>query len=550
MAHVLPVILWTICTWPVFATLVHAQPGAAGQAADAEQPAPAQGQPAPAQGEPAPADGGDEPLPELAPPDTAVGRHLSWVMRVVNREEEPGDLSERFSERFLEIYKPAKIKKELTTIRHDAFKDTRVFITRMAADDNSINATIVGEGTRRALSCLVVIDDTSGKIASLYFDRAEYGWGNDGAGANWDELEGNAGGMKGEASFGAYELILKPAPEGGDRANARRDPLGGTGYTLFPLHEFGLDNRLAIAGLGSLFIMPPLVERIEDGTLTWDQKVTIGEGLCVLPGSVVDGVRGAADGAAAPTEIELSLLASGLLAADDASAADHVIKLLSREAIEKDVSGYVIDPVLLTPFLYRHEMLRVRSVIDPDNGNGWEQLGGQYLRADAAARRAMLDGQVKMLTLSREEGDLLSKRQRSDADPLPGEHLCSWYATPRDLAHAIARVQVAAEREQMKPLKEAIGARAKQTAAWLGNGNVAADPKVWSWEARSVAQEPGVIAVASILNRRDGRTFILIAIQNHGERGITMDRMNDLMVKGREIVGEYKFDAEKMEGAR
>lgn len=546
MAHVLPVILWSICTWPVFAAFVDAQPGAAGQAGDAAQPA---GQPAPAQGQPAPAEGEDEPLPELAPPDTAVGRHLSWVMRVVNREEEPGDLTERFSERFLEIYKPAKIKKELTTIRRDAFKDNRVFITRMAADDNSINATIVGEGTRRALSCLVVMDDTSGKIASLYFDRAEYGWGNDGAGANWDELEGNAGGMKGEASFGAYELIFKPAPERGDRANARRDPLGGAGYTLFPLHEFGLDNRLAIAGLGSLFIMPPLVERIEDGTLTWDQKVKVNEKLIVLPGSIVGASR-STDGVVPPADIALSTLAEALLDPNDAAAADHLISLLTREAIEKDVSGYVIDPVLLTPFLYRHEMLRVRSVIDPDNGNGWEQLGGQYLRADAAARRAMLDGQVKMLTLSREEGELLSKRQRSDADPLPGEHLCSWYATPRDLAHAIARVQVAAEREHMKPLKEAIGARAKQTEAWLANGNVAADPKVWSWEARSVAQEPGVIAVASILKRRDGRTFILIAIQNHGERGIAMDRMNDLMVKGREIVGEYKFDAEKMEGAR
>lgn len=492
------------------------------------------------------ADDGQEVVPELAAPETAVGRHLAWVMRVVNREEEPGDLAERFSPRFLEMYKPARIRKELTTIRRDAFRDNRVYIARLNENDNSITATIVGEGTRRALSCLIVIDDTNGKIASLFFDRAEYGWGNDGAGANWDELEGRAGGMKGQASFGAYELIFVPVNP--DRP-VRKDTLSGIGYTLFPLHEFGLDNRLAIAGLGSLFIMPPLVDRIADGTLMWDQKVTIDEKLIALPGSIVDAIR-STDGVVPPADIALSTLADALLDPNDAAATDHVITLVSREAIERDVAGYVIDSVLLTPFLYRQEMLRVRSVIDPDKANAWEQLGGQYLRSDVDGRRAILQDQVPFLDLSKQEGELLAKRQRSDLDPMPGEHLCSWYATPRDLANAIARVQVAAEQEQMKPLKEAIGARAKQTAVWLANGNVAADPKVWSWEARSVAQEPGVIAAASILRRRDNRTFILIAIQNHPERGITMDRMNDLLAKGRDIVGEYKFDAEKMEGAR
>lgn len=471
-------------------------------------------------------------------------------MRVVNREEEPGDLAERFSDRFLEIYKPAKIAKELTTIRRDAFKDKRVFITRLNENDNSVTATIVGEGTRRALSCLVVLDDTTGKMASLYFDRAEYGWGNNAPGANWDELEGKAGGMKGDASFGAYELIFVPTkPEEGGAGAARKDTLSGSGYTLFPLHEFGLDNRLAIAGLGSLFITPPLMDRIADATLKWDQKVTIDEKLIVLPGSLVDVIR-SADGVAPPTGIELSSLAGALLDPGDAAAADHVIGLLTREAIEKDVSGYVIDPVLLTPFLYRHEMLRVRSVIDPDQANAWEQLGGQYLRSDVDGRRAILQDQVRLLELSKQEGELLAKRLRSDLDPLAGEHLCSWYGTPRDLANALARVQVVAQRDTMIPLREAVASRAARTAAELQGTPAAADPKVWLWEARSVAQEPGVIAAASILRRRDNRTFILIAIQNHAERGITMERMNDLLAKGRDIVGEYKFEPEKVEAAK
>lgn len=513
----------------------------------AQAPAPAQPAPnQPAPNQPAPAQDPDaEPLPELAAPDTAVGRHLAWVMRVVNRDEEPGDLADRFSDRFLEIYKPAKIAKELTTIRRDAFKDNRVFITRLNENDNSITATIVGEGTRRALSCLVVLDDTTGKMASLYFDRAEYGWGNNADGGNWDELAGKAGDMKGEASFGAYELILVPAERDGAPANAarRKDALSGDGYTLFPLHEFGLENRLAIAGLGSLFIMPPLMDRIFDGTLTWDQKITIDTNLCILPGSII---TADAQADAPPAAIALATLAAALLDPADAAAADHAITLLTREAIEKDVSGYVIDPLLLTPFLYRHEMLRVRSVIDQDNANAWEQLGGQYLRSDTAARRDILKDQVRFLTLSTQEAELLAKRQRSDQDPLPGEHLCSWYATPRDLANAIARVQVLAPREDMIPLRDAIASRAARTAADLQGTPAAADPKVWSWESRSVAQEPGVIAAASILRRRDNRTFVLIAIQNHAERGVTMDRMNDLLAKGRDIVGEYKFEPEKV----
>lgn len=524
----------------------------------AQAPVPAQPAPnQPARNQPAPAqDPDDEPLPELAAPDTAVGRHLAWVMRVVNRDEEPGDLADRFSDRFLEIYKPAKIAKELTTIRRDAFKDNRVFITRLNENDNSITATIVGEGTRRALSCLVVLDDTTGKMASLYFDRAEYGWGNNADGGNWDELAGRAGDMKGEASFGAYELILVPAkPDDGAPANAanaananrprRKDTLSGDGYTLFPLHEFGLENRLAIAGLGSLFIMPPLADRIADAMLTWDQRVTIDPSLCILPGSIIAADReDQAD--APPAAIALATLAAALLDPADAAAADHAITLLTREAIEKDVSGYVIDPLLLTPFLHRHEMLRVRSVIDQDNANAWEQLGGQYLRSDTAARRDILKDQVRFLTLSTQEAELLAKRQRSDQDPLPGEHLCSWYATPRDLANAIARVQVLAPREDMIPLRDAIASRAARTAAELQGTPAAADPTVWSWEARSVAQEPGVIAAASILRRRDNRTFVLIAIQNHAERGVTMERMNDLLAKGRDIVGEYKFEPEKV----
>lgn len=547
MAHALTQVLILLA-----AALVIAQAPAPNQPAP-NQPAP--GQPAPAQPAPPqvpPADDPDEPLPELAAPETAVGRHLAWVMRVVNRDEEPGDLADRFSDRFLEIYKPAKIAKELTTIRRDAFKDNRVFITRLNENDNSITATIVGEGTRRALSCLVVLDDTTGKMASLYFDRAEYGWGNNADGGNWDELAGRAGDMKGEASFGAYELILVPAkPEDapGNAANAdrprRKDTLSGDGYTLFPLHEFGLEHRLAIAGLGSLFIMPPLMDRIADATLTWDQRVTIDPNLCILPGSIVTADRAQAD--APPAAIALATLAAALLDPADAAAADHAIALLTREAIEKDVSSYVIDPLLLTPFLRRHEMLRVRAVIDQDKANAWDQLGGQYLRSDTAARRDILQDQVRFLTLSTQEAELLAKRQRSDMDPLPGEHLCSWYATPRDLANAVARVQVLAPRENMIPLRDAIASRAAKTGAELQGTPAAADPKVWSWESRSIAQEPGVIAAASILRRRDNRTFVLIAIQNHAERGITMERMNDLLAKGRDIVGEYKFDAEKVE---
>lgn len=508
--------------------------------------APAQPPNPPAPPQPAPAEpGADDPLPEMAAPDTAIGRHLTWVMRVVNHEEEPGDLAARFSDRFLEIYKPAKISKELTTIRRDAFKDKRVFITRLTDNKDSLTAIIVGEGTRRALSCLIVLDDTTGKIASLYFDRAEYGWGNNAPGANWDELEGNAGAMKGEASFGAYELILMPADQ-----PARKDSLSGTGYTLFPLHEFGLENRLAIAGLGSLFIMPPLLDRVADATLKWDQGVARDPALCILPGSIFDARPGADGEGHAPADVPLSALAGALMDPGDASASDHAIALLTRGAIEKDVSTHVVDAVLVTPFLYRHEMLRVRSVIDLDNADPWQQLAGLYVRADEATRRAMLQDQVRLIDLTTQQGDLLTKRQRSDLDPLPGEHLCSWYATPRDLAHAIGRIQVAAQRDDMKPLREAVSSRAASTAAQLQGTPAAADPKVWLWEARSVAQEPGVIAAASILKRRDNRTFLLIAIQNHAERGITMDRMNDLLAKGRDIVGAYKFEPEKAEPAK
>ena len=507
-----------------------------------------------------------EELDEAAIPDTKVAKHLSWVLRVVNSRQDPGDITLKFSPRFLEIYPAKSIVKELRTIRDDAFAGNHVIPVSITENKESISAIIVGKGTRRALSVLVVVDLKDDRIAGLYFDQAGNNWGDNAAG-EWDAMQGNAGSMRGQAAFGAYEINLsKDSP---------------TGFTLFPLHEFSTANELSIASAGALLVLAPLSEtvaanvapRLElpvqevpakpdpaqpaaapPAVLTWETLVPRQESLCLLAGSVFDAavpdeavLRIDLPKAVIPRTITMFKLIQGVLTLNDAAAIDHAIALQTRESLERDYAIHAHDPSLMLPWLYRHEILRIRAALDPNLGPPIQQLAGQYARANVDDRRHLLKDEVAFITPTLTQIQSLASRTTpgsSNTPPNPGEHFATWSASTHDLAIALARIDRAAHAANMAPLLEALATyetKLPREEPVKPEAAPEAAP-LWSRTIAFESREPGVIVSAMLLDRRDNRKFVLVVIQNHDSQGLNPKRVADLMAKGTTILGNFKLD--------
>jgi hypothetical protein len=517
---------------------------AAAWAPPARAQPPAPNQPAP----PAPPDDPDLPdLPtEVAVPDSREGRHLDWALRVINRTQPPGDLTARFTERFLEIYPPKSIERELTSVRRDAFDDARVFPASLEHAEDSIRAVIVGEGTRRALSLLIVVDPAADKIAGLYLDRANIPGGADadGQAPAWDELD-NTGGIRGEAAFGAYEILVVQPPPNAPQPNAPNL----TTLRLAPIHEFGDGRRLAIAGAASLLVLAPLADAANapipapppepapaPPPIRWDTPVPFDPARAPLPTSAL------APGA--PTTV--ATLAVALLDPRDATAMDHAIALLTRDALERDADVHAEDKILNTPFLYREEVLRVRASIDPEAGPPIHQLAGRFARADANLRRQLLTDEVAFLPWDADLAAAYSRRALAQTPPIPGERFVGHFSTVRDLATAAMRIDQASRAPGADALRAALTAPRPAPlpeAAAPDAADPAAPPappaNTWRHEATIFAEEPGVIASVSILERADNRRFIIVAIQNHDAAGLDAPRVHDLISRGRGILAAY-----------
>ena len=275
--------------------------------------------------------------------------------------------------------------------------------------------------------------------------------------------------------------------------------LDGAGPRL--LHGLEPDVPLAIGSTFKLYVLGALVQEAAAGRVPWERVVRLERGLESLPSGVLQSWP-------VGTPLTVQTLASEMISISDNTAADHLLRLLGRPAVEavQKTMGHA-TPERNLPFLSTRELFQLKA-------KGHAERISAFLARDAAGRRAYLD-------------DSLARMQPAEITdielhvPAAIDRL-EWFASTADLCRAMdwLRVRTAGEANR----------RAAPARAILAiNPGVELDGKTWTYVGYKGGGEPGVLNMTWLLGRRDGAWFAVSASWNDPAQTVDTTELATLM---------------------
>lgn len=141
-----------------------------------------------------------------------------------------------------------------------------------------------------------------------------------------------------------------------------------------------------LASAFKVYVLDALGNAVAAGKVSWNQPLTVTSQLKSLPSGEL---QTQPDG----THISVRGAADKLISISDNTAADMLIKLLGRTAVESTLTRTgMADPARDRPFLTPHELFILRL-------HRWPTLAPQYAAAHQAGRRTLLADRVDKLPL-------------------------------------------------------------------------------------------------------------------------------------------------------
>jgi beta-lactamase class A len=258
--------------------------------------------------------------------------------------------------------------------------------------------------------------------------------------------------------------------------------------TCKPLEELNSDTPLAIGSAFKLWVLYALDAKLrDDSSSSWDSKLAIRDELKSVPSGTYQNLT-------AGTQRSVREFARNMISISDNTAADHLIDFTGRTNVEQaqQQTGHSA-PSANIPWLYTREMFALK---------GW---------ATARQLQTFRTGSVS---------DKRSVLDELRAEPLAPATLTNW-TTPRSLdvewfadAMDLCQVQRAlAARDHFDPHSEVLQILAI-------NPGIGFDLTKWSYVGFKGGSEVGVLSLAWLLQRNDGRWFSIVLIVNDPDHAL------------------------------
>ena len=242
------------------------------------------------------------------------------------------------------------------------------------------------------------------------------------------------------------------------------------------------------APLGSafkLYVLDALARAIAAGTVSWDQRLTLTSQLTSLP-------SGELATEPAGTQVTVLQAAQDMISSSDNTAADLLITLVGRTAVESAAAGSgMADPALDTPFLTTRELFVLKL-------DDWPALANSYLTLNAAGRQAMLTGTVDRVPLSA----LTVAAEKAWTQPRDIGTL-EWFASPADICRVYASLAALSRQPGLAPVASILA---------INNGALSLDPAHWSSVWFKGGSEPGVATLNYLATTRTGQSYVVSAL--------------------------------------
>ena len=155
-----------------------------------------------------------------------------------------------------------------------------------------------------------------------------------------------------------------------------------------PVHQVAASTPRPTASMFKLFVLGALSEQIADGRVRWDQELTVEPSLRSL-GSPAGSLQYSPTG----TRVTVEEAATKMISISDNTAADMLIHLVGRSAVEAQVRRWSSHAALDVPFLTTREVFLLHYVDFP-------ALADRYLSLPPAGRQAFLSSTVDPLSLA------------------------------------------------------------------------------------------------------------------------------------------------------
>jgi beta-lactamase class A len=254
------------------------------------------------------------------------------------------------------------------------------------------------------------------------------------------------------------------------------------GGSCTPVHQVASSAARPLGSMFKLFVLGALARQIAAGRVSWNQELTVTAQLKSLPsGQLQDEPDG--------TQISVLDTATKMISISDNTAANMLINLVGRSAVEAQDRQWSDHAALNVPFLTTREVFILKL-------SQWPALANRYIAANGAGRQALLASTVDRAPLPAVAA--------AQAWVTPWDiDTIEWFASPDDICRSFAGLQQLAAQPRLAPLGPVLSAN---------NGGVGLDPAQWPTVWFKGGSEPGVLTLGYLATNSKGQTFVVVAM--------------------------------------
>jgi Beta-lactamase enzyme family/ORF 12 gene product N-terminal len=392
------------------------------------------------------------PAKAVIPPGTPAGAQLRWLIGALARLPlSDAQVRAHFDAAFLAQVSPAGLNQAL-----EAVVSVKLLSIQVSELSTLVASASTGGAVQQAQVWLTV--DRRGLISGLRISPATTGP----APATW---------------AGVDAALRSVAPR------VRLLVANVSSGSCQPMHSIDPATAAPLGAAFRLYVLDALSNAVASGKVHWNQPLSVTAQLRGLPpGELQNEPEG--------TQISVLDTAAKMISISDNTAADMLINLLGRPAVEAALTATgMASPALDRPFLTTREIFILKL-------DQWPVLAKRYIAANEPSRRALLASTV-------------------DRAPLPAVSAAGAWTTPRDInsleyfasasdiCHAYASLAALARRPGLSPIGQVLS---------LNDDGLQLDPAQWKATWFKGGSEPGVLTLAYLATTRTGQSYVVTVL--------------------------------------
>jgi len=391
------------------------------------------------------------PARTVAPPATPAGAQLRWLTAELARLPMSGaQVRAHFDTAFLAQVSPAALNQTLeAVIRID-------LLSIQVSQPTTLVVNVLAGGGGRAQVWLDV--DSHGLISWLRVSPASTGP----VPATWAGIDSAL-----HAVAPRVRMLVARVSDGACQ----------------PVHSIDPGTAAPLGSAFKLYVLDALGEAVAAGKVRWDQPLTVTAQVKGLP-------PGELQTEPVGTRVPVLDAAGKMISLSDNTAADMLISLLGRSAIEASLTtAGMASPEMNLPFLTTREIYVLKL-------HQWPTLAKRFITADESGRRALLSSVVDRAPLPTlaEAGAWTTPR---DIDSL------EYFGSASDLCRAYASLAALDRRPGLSPIGQVLS---------VNDDGLQLDPAQWKTTWFKGGSEPGALSLAYLATTRAGQRYAVTVL--------------------------------------